>query len=46
MPDRASALRDPEKADQPDLLHFERSFGADLFAYIPGWPTFSGWVIL
>jgi hypothetical protein len=35
-----------EKPDQPDLLHFERSFGADLLACIPGWPTFGGWVVL
>jgi len=46
MPGPASALRDRGKPDQPDLLRFERSFGADLLACIPGWPTFGGWVVL
>jgi len=34
-----------EKAEQPNLLDFQLSFGTDLLACIPGRPTFSGWAI-
>ena len=43
-----SSYRDPTDlgALQPDLLHLERSFDADLLACIQSRPPFGGWIIL
>lgn len=35
-----------EESDQPYLLHFERSFDANLLTCVPSWSTSRGRVIL